>query len=97
MDAFADQMLARFAKCNPENLDQVSEFLAEMFYQLTEIHPYANANGRTALAMVNIFLRYFNLPSILLRHPGEKDDKKSAYSEAIAQLDKTREPLQQLI
>ena len=47
--------------------------------------------------MMNIFLRCFNLPSILLRYPGEKGDGGSDYSIAIAQIDKNRQPLQDLI
>ncbi len=46
---------------------------------------------------MNCFLRSFDLPSILLRHPGEKAVDESAYSIAIAHIDISREPLIELI
>jgi fido (protein-threonine AMPylation protein) len=97
MNAFAEQTIAAFEQCEPTNLEQISKFLTDLFYNFTDIHPYANANGRTGTAIINIFLRYFNLPSILLRHPGEKTDENSDYSKAIAQINESTQPLQNLI
>ena len=79
------------------NRDQVTAFLAEFFYQLADIHPFVNGNGRLATCMLNVFLRYFNLPSIILRYPGEKEDETSLYAQAIAEIDSSRALLQQLI
>lgn len=98
MQAFTKKTLEKYASCDdPKNLDQISQFLAETFYDFTEIHPYPNANGRTAVCIINILLRSFNLPSILLRYPGEKESEDSAYTKAIAQMEHTLVPLQELI
>ena len=80
-----------------QDLDQIAAFVAESFYQLADIHPFPNANGRVATCLMNIMLRCFNLPSILLRHPGDKSDESSAYSIAIQTIDQSRLALQQLI
>lgn len=97
MDAYAAKTLAAFHHCDPANIDEVSNFLANLFYDFTEIHPFPNANGRVATCTMNIFLRFFNLPSILLRLPGDKGKEDSEYSKAIAQITTDREPLRQLI
>lgn len=97
MEQFAQETLAHFALCDKGDLKEISKFLAKTFYSLTEIHPFPNANGRVATCLMNIFLRSFDLPSILLRHPGDRNDKESKYSCAIAKIDKSLEPLQDLI
>ena len=80
-----------------QNIDAVSEFLATYFYGLVDIHPFPNANGRTATCLLNIFLRAMDYPSILLRHPAENEDPSSLYSRAIASIDESRALLIQLI
>lgn len=97
MRIFAKETLANYAACDKTDLNQITRFLAETFYQLTEIHPFANANGRTATCLINILLRSFELPSILLRHPGEHADKNSLYFKAIELIDQDRAHLQNLI
>ena len=93
MDDFAKATLASWRKCDKKDLKAVSQCLAEMFYQFTDIHPFGNANGRTATCLVNVFLRSIGLPSILMRNPGERDDSASSYSKAIDAINQTREPL----
>lgn len=78
-------------------VDEISAFLAESFYRLTDIHPFSNGNGRVATCLMNIMLRSFGLPSILLRHPGDKAEATSDYSLAIQTIDQSRLPLQRLI
>ncbi|CEK11170.1 Fic family protein [Legionella hackeliae] len=97
MKNFATETLTKLRTLDRKNLPQIAKCLAETFYRFTEIHPFANANGRTGTCIINIFLRAFDLPSILLRHPGEKENESSLYSQAIAQIDKTLEPLTELI
>lgn len=97
MDHFAQRTLERLSQCDKTDDKNIADFLATTFYELTDIHPFANANGRVATCIMNIFLRYFDLPSILLRYPGEKEDAASAYSIAIAEIDRSRVPLQTLI
>ncbi|CEG55706.1 Fic family protein [Legionella fallonii] len=93
MEDFAKTATAKWRSCDKQDLRAVSEFLAEMFYQFTDIHPFGNANGRTATCLVNIFLRSIGLPSILMRNPGERDISSSSYSMAIEKINETRAPL----
>ncbi|BCA94760.1 hypothetical protein TUM19329_11210 [Legionella antarctica] len=97
MQVFAQETLQQLRNLEKENLPEIANFLGTLFYQFTDIHPFGNANGRTGTCLVNIVLRAFDLPGILLRHPGENCDEGSDYSKAIAQLDKTLVPLQTLI
>ena len=95
MGTYVAKTLAQFREINAYDLDQVSLFLAESFYQLAQIHPFGN--GRVAICVMNIFLRGFGLPSILLCYPGDKTNEESAYSRAIAQIPVSRTLLQELI
>lgn len=97
MDAFAEKTLARFAECNPDNYQQIADFLADVFYEFSDIHPFGNRNGGTALCLINIFLRSLNLPSIILKFPGEANDDSSLYSIAFNAINVSRKPLAQLI
>lgn len=93
MEEFAKTTIAKWKSCDKQDIRAVSEFLAEMFYQFTDIHPFGNANGRTATCLVNVFLRSIGLPSILMRNPGERDISSSSYSMAIELINQTRAPL----
>ncbi|CDZ79426.1 Fic/DOC family protein [Legionella massiliensis] len=93
MEYFAKTTLAQWKSCDKQDLRAVSQFLSEMFYQLTDIHPFSNANGRTATCLVNVFLRSIGQPSILMRNPGERDLSSSSYSMAIEKINETRTPL----
>lgn len=74
-----------------------SHKLAEIFYQLVSIHPFVNANGRTATVFLNTLLVSLGLPSILLRYPGDREDETSLYCQAMKEIDDSREKLAALI
>lgn len=97
MAKWANDTTAQYHNCDPANLDQVCEFLANTFFNLTEIHPFDNANGRTATCLMNIFLRSFGYPSILLRYPGDRDNRNNQYQKAIAEMASSLAPLKTLI
>ncbi|KTC84928.1 Fic family protein [Legionella brunensis] len=97
MEKFATESLQQLRKLDPNNLPDIANCLGKIFYEFTDIHPYGNANGRTGTCLINIFLRALGQPSILLRHPGEKENESSDYSQAIKLIDSTIEPLQKLI
>ena len=93
MHDYVESTLIEWKACNKKDLRAVSQFLAESFFQLTEIHPFPNANGRTATGLINIMLRSFDLPSILLRLPGERRDSSSLYCKALDCINDSRELL----
>ena len=93
MAGFAKETMLQWQACDKKDPKAVAEFLAEMFFQLTEVHPFGNANGRTATCLMNVFLRSINLPSILMRNPGERDISHSSYCRAFACINETRKPL----
>lgn len=97
MQHFAQTTLKKYRACDKSDLKQLSQFLAETFYQFADIHPFGNGNGRVATCFINILIRSFELPSILLRHPGDLKNKGSLYSIAIEKIDHTLVPLQELI
>ena len=80
MDLFCANLIKRLKTIDKDNLDEVVDFIADAFYNLTEIHPYPNCNGRTATCFMNILLRYLEKPSILMRYPRERDNPESIYS-----------------
>lgn len=84
---FARKLLAKWKRCDPNNPDQIAELAHFAFYNLTEIHPFCNGNGRTATLLMNIILRSLGKPSILMRNPGEYADPDSSYSRAIKFID----------
>ncbi len=97
MHAYAEKTIRQLNACNPHDVDAVSHTLAEVFYGLVNIHPFVNGNGRSTTVMMNLFLVAMGHPSILLRHPGEKSNPESAYSQAFKHIDTSRESLAALI
>lgn len=97
MESFAKSTIENYSKIDKTDKDQIYKYLAEVFYVLTDIHPFENANGRIATCLINLLLRSFSLPSILLRYPGERSNENSQYYEAIDAIDSTLVPLQKLI
>lgn len=97
MEQWAGTTVCKLSELDTNDIGKVTEFLTFVFYELTEIHPFANANGRTATCLINLFLRAFDYPSIVLRHPGERKNQNSQYQQAFAQIDSSLLPLQKLI
>lgn len=93
MKKYSEDFVADLKKVDPKNLDSVVDFIAEKFFGLTFTHPFVNANGRTATCVMNLFLRAFGYPSILLRYPSERDNPNSSYSKAFAQVNENRDLL----
>lgn len=97
MKVYADNTLRKFYACNASDLEQVSSFLADSFYELIKIHPFSKGNGRVATCLMNIFLKALGWPNILLCHPDEHGKEEKAYLEAVEQIAVSRESLQKLI
>ncbi len=84
---FAKELLIKLKQTSSNDLDQIADLAFWVFYQITEGHWYFNANGRVATCYLNLILRAFGQPSILMRNPGEKADPSSEYSQAIKHID----------
>lgn len=94
---FAQDLVKSWQICNKDNLDDVAALATKAFYEITEIHPYFNGNGRLATCAMNIILRSLGKPSILMRHPMERNDPKSSYSQAIKSINSNSDLLFQHI
>ncbi|MDP3268834.1 MAG: Fic family protein [Legionella sp.] len=93
MEGFAKNVLDQWKNLRSINtIDEQAQILAEIFYQLTSIHPFPNANGRTATCLINIILKTINLPDIILRFPGQRNSFSSAYEKSMSVILETREP-----
>lgn len=93
MRDFVETMVPRWKNLSRNDLNAVSEFCSDLFYQFTHIHPFPNANGRTATALNNIVLQSIGLPDILMRKPGDRQANTGSYATAIAVIEKDRRPL----
>ncbi|KTD62290.1 Fic family protein [Legionella shakespearei] len=93
MRAFTEAIVPQWKKLNKDDLDGVATFCSDLFPQFTHIHPFPNANGRTAVELMNIVLRSIGLPDILMRKPGDRGATTGSYAEAIACIEKDRAPL----
>lgn len=94
---YATDLLKSWNNCSTTKDDDIAALAHQAYYGLTNIHPFGNANGRTATALMNIILRSLDKPSIVLRRCGEEDDKTSPYSVAIASIDSAPDKLKKLI
>ena len=73
------QLLERREDCS------VSEFISEavkIHHEITQIHPFADGNGRCSRAFLNWLLRLKGLPPIYIKHK-----EKERYYEALTQAD----------
>lgn len=93
MNVFAINLETAWKLCDKHDVTQVAELCRMAFFEFTEIHPFFNANGRTATCLVNIILRSLGHESILMRNPGDKSDESSSYSLAIEHIDSKPELL----
>lgn len=94
---YAERAVMSLKSSDMKNKSTAASVLAEIFYGLVEIHPFVNGNGRTATALINSLLVAIGQPSILLRCPGDRDNRNSLYFQAFEVINTTREPLSSLI
>jgi hypothetical protein len=87
MQDMAKALVKKWSDCKTDDIEEIVRLAHFAFYQITDIHPYFNCNGRVATCMMNIILRSFNQPSIVLRLVEEKYDVASAYNQAIEDID----------
>ena len=63
---FNDWLVKNQALVDTDALDSVVEFISTVYHDVTRIHPFSDGNGRTARLFVNLFLRRFGYPPILI-------------------------------
>lgn len=97
MQAYAERTLAALRTCDVESDAAIASTLAELFYELIDLHPFPNANKRTTAILLNTILVAMGKPSILLRYPSEADDPNSLHAKAFDAIDTSRQPLADLI
>jgi hypothetical protein len=84
---FAKEFLDRWKKVNSKDINDVSNFMFFIFYQITEGHWWFNGNGRTTTCFLNTILVALGHPSILVRNPEEKHALKGSYCLGIELID----------
>ena len=94
---FTSELSQQLQSLNVEDDADIAKFLANCFWKITGIHPFANANGRTALCFMNLILRAIGKPNICLYRGLDKNDIHSDYYQSIALIENERLPLQNLI
>lgn len=82
MNRFVHELHKALIKCSGKQ-EEVIKLVSFAFKELTEIHPFFNANGRTATILLNLILGAFNFPSIVFRTQEEAEDPHSTYNRAI--------------
>ncbi len=87
MNEVAQKIVREWHACDVTNEQQVAELILTAYKGVAGVHPYANGNGRLATWLMNVILRSLNLPSILMREKGDKQNLNSTYSQAIKQID----------
>lgn len=75
----------RNKKAHKKWIDSVFELATWVQHSLVAIHPFSEANGRTARLMTNIILKKFNFPLSVVKIEAEDKDK---YIAALCQIDK---------
>jgi prophage maintenance system killer protein len=79
MQAWAEETVNAYYACDPTNFEEVCRVMAGIYYRFEKIHPFTDANGRTGMCVVNLLLRVWGYPSILLSHPHELENHNSLY------------------
>jgi prophage maintenance system killer protein len=79
------------------NVKKIASFLTEFFSEFNKIHPFENANKRTSCCIMNLMLRSFKLPSILVKLPQEYLEEKPVSSAAFKSMDTNLLPMMKLI
>ena len=99
MEEYAKKAASKFNACasNPEDLEAVLKFVAEVYDDFNRIHPFPCCNDQMALCLLNLFLVALRYPSILLCHPGDDEKDDSLYTRAMDDLDEHTRTLQELI
>lgn len=87
-EKYASDLLVKLKKCSRDDRDSIIDLCHFVFLGITSGHWYFDANTRAATCFMNLWLRYFDFPSILMRNPEDKNNPNSSYSKAINNINK---------
>lgn len=66
MRDFNSWLIQEQEKLKPNNLREIVKLIAGVYHGITKIHPFSDGNGRSARLFVNLILRRYRLPYILV-------------------------------
>ncbi len=89
MQAFAAELAPVWRQVDGNDLDALAECCGRAFQKRTWIHANFNGNGRLSTCLyINVIIASKRPgESILLRHPGDRDNEQSSYSKAVDGMD----------
>lgn len=92
MQTYCSTLAEKIRNCDG-NLDNVIQLAALAFRDLTQIHPFPNANGRISTIILNLILVGFGQPSIVLRTHEDLEQESSEYNHVVSTMDDDLSPL----
>lgn len=95
MLSFARDMLEKWKVTNTNDVNEFSLFLAKIYQQLVTIHPFPNANKRTARCWLNVMLRFSGHNDIVLTHREQKNYSENENTQIVELAADIREGLVQ--
>ncbi len=63
---FGDWLKKEQGDISEEDLEKIVILVAKTYHTITKIHPFVDGNGRTARLFINLILRKYNLPYIII-------------------------------
>lgn len=66
MSDFRQWLTTKQSKVKRDNIWEIMKFATEAHYKIVEIHPFKDGNGRVARIFLNLILRHFRLPYVVI-------------------------------
>jgi fido (protein-threonine AMPylation protein) len=81
---FGDWLKERQEKIKKDDIEAVVELVARTYHMITKIHPFIDGNGRTARLFINLILRKYSLPYIVIPKSENVSEMRRVLQEADA-------------
>lgn len=79
---FNDWLLRTQKTLNKNKLEEILNLIAQCYHQITRIHPFSDGNGRVSRLMINLILRKYLLPYILVPKVDNEEGMRRVLREA---------------
>lgn len=66
MNEFSQRLVQQQNEIDPQNTDQILKLVAQVYATITKIHPFTDGNGRSSRLFLNLLLRKYGLPHIVI-------------------------------